>query len=120
MKILLFASALALGSAAIAQDMTPPPAPPADQMAPAPTTPPDATPPAAPAAAPADTATPMPPAPASDKGAMPEAQSQASSTDDSNLPACSRTVTDKCVQKGGAGHHAMKHAKKHHAAPKKK
>jgi hypothetical protein len=64
-----------------------------------------------------------------DASSTPQAPSQASgataaaaSTDDSNLPACSRTVTDKCVQKGGSGHHAAgkHHATKHHAAPKKK
>ena len=39
---------------------------------------------------------------------------QASSTDDSNLPTCSKTVTDKCKQGGGKGghHRAMHHKKK--------
>ena len=102
MKMILFASALALGSAAFAQDTMPAPTtPPADQSAPAPAAPDTPPPPAA--AAPAETPTPAAPA--------------AAATDDSNLPACSRTVTDKCVQRGGSGHHAtMHHAKK--KAPK--
>ncbi len=97
MKMILFASALALGSAAFAQDTMPAPtAPPADQPAPAP----DASPPPA-AAAPAETPTPSAPA-------------ASSTTDVTNLPTCSRTVTDKCVQKGSSGH-----ATKQHAAKKK-
>ena len=102
MKMILFASALALSTAAIAQDATPapttpPPAMPATPDASAPATAPDAT--AAPTTAPA---TP-------DASAAP-----AAATDDSNLPTCSRTVTDKCKQgaKGGT-HHVAKHAKHH-------
>jgi len=64
MKIILFASVLALSTAAIAQDAAP--------------------------------------------------------AGDSSLPACSRTVTDRCVQKPGWSSHKMKKhtAKKHHAAKK--
>jgi|UPI0003B5DAD3 hypothetical protein len=117
MKIILFASALALSTAAIAQDATAPATPPADATAPAaapdasmpPAAPatPDAT---APAAAPDASAAPM----AGDSsGNMAGAQQAASSVDDSSLPKCSKTVTDKCVQGGkSTGHKAMHHKKK--------
>jgi hypothetical protein len=40
-------------------------------------------------------------------------QQAAQSTDDSNLPMCSRTVTDKCKQGGSGMHHrAMRHHKR--------
>jgi hypothetical protein len=125
MKIILFASALALSTAAIAQDTTAPATPPATPDATMPATPPatpDASmPPAAPATpdAAAPAAAPDASAPAAmpatgDTGNMTGAQSQASSTDDSNLPACSKSVTDKCVQKGGKGmaHKKAMHLKK--------
>ena len=35
--------------------------------------------------------------------------SQMAATDTSNYPKCSRTVTDKCVQAGGMGHSTMHH-----------
>ena len=134
MRTILLASALALGSAAYAQDTTPAPTmpPPSATM---PATPDAAAPPAAtmpatpdaaapPAAAP-DGAAPMTPS-TPDQGAPPPAAAApadtptppapaAAATDDSNLPTCSRTVTDKCVQKAGSGHHMTKH----HAAKKK-
>jgi hypothetical protein len=45
--------------------------------------------------------------------ATPDATATASSTDDSNLPMCSKTVTDKCKQGGkGMAHHRMRHHKK--------
>ncbi len=85
MRMILFASALAFSTAAMAQDAPPaPPPPPADATAPTP----DATAPAPTAAAPAD---------------------------DSSLPTCSKTVTDKCKQGAGGGHHK---AVKHHAKQK--
>lgn len=116
MKMMLFASALALSTAAIAQDTTPAPTtPPADQSAPAapaeaapPATPAEAAPPAAPAEAAA-------PAPAAGSSVPPATAAAAAATDDSNLPVCSRSVTDKCVQKGASSHHVTKH----HAAKKK-
>lgn len=127
MKIILFASALALSTAAIAQDATAPATPPADATAPAatpdasmpPAAPatPDATAPAAapdasaPAAAPDASAAPMT---GDSSGNMAGAQQAASSVDDSSLPKCSKTVTDKCVQSGGkaTGHHRAMHHKK--------
>jgi hypothetical protein len=108
MKMFLFASALALSTAAIAQDATTAPAaPPADPAAAAPAAPDASTMPAtAPdASAPAATAPAMPDPAGSGASA-------ASSTDDSNLPMCSKTVTDKCKQGAGGGHKAMHHKKK--------
>ena len=122
MKIILFASALALSTAAIAQDTTAPATPPATPDATQPAMPPatpDASAPAAapdasaPAAAPDASAMPAAPA-AGDAGNASGAQQQAQSTDDSNLPACSKSVTDKCVQKGGSGHHAAHKGAMHH------
>ncbi|WBO23507.1 hypothetical protein [Sphingomonas abietis] len=92
MKMILFASALALSTAAMAQDTTAPATPPADATAPA--TPDAAAAPAAPDAT----------APAADASAA------APAADDSNLPTCSKTVTDKCQQGGKATAH--KHWKK--------
>jgi hypothetical protein len=125
MKIILFASALALSTAAIAQDTTAPAAPAATPDATQPATPPatpDASAPAAapapdasaPAAAPDASAMPAAPAAGGDTGNASGAQQQAQSTDDSNLPACSKSVTDKCVQKGGSGHHAAHKGAMHH------
>lgn len=125
MKAILLATAmsLALASAAVAQDATSPAAQqpsngqtpgdtsgaPASSMGdsstPAPATP-DAS---APAPAPADASAPAPadasatPAPADASGAP-----AASTTD---YPACSKSVTDKCVEKGGA-HKAKKMKRK--------
>ena len=115
MKMILFASALALSTAAMAQDATPatpgPTTPQADSTAPA--TPDSSAPAAAPMAPDAST----PPA-APDATSAPtmaptaDATAGASSTDDSNLPMCSKTVTDKCKQGGKSSGHA--HKKMHH------
>ena len=111
MKMILFASALALSTAAFAQDTTP-----AQPMQPAGAAMPDAsTPPSAPmtpdASAPAAAlATPDASGPAA-SSAMPA--TGASSVDDSNLPMCSKTVTDKCKSGGkSSGHKTMHHKKK--------
>ncbi len=102
---LLVLASLALGTAAIAQDASAPQTPPAatpmpDATAPAApaTTAPDASMPAATnSAAPAPDASAMP-APATTS--TPDAMATASATDTSNYPTCSRSVTDKCVQRG--------------------
>ena len=60
----------------------------------------------------APSAAPMP-ATGDTSGNMSGATSSASSVDDSSLPMCSRTVTDKCKQGGkGMAHHRMMHLKK--------
>jgi hypothetical protein len=108
MKMTLFASALMLGTAAMAQNAAPAQSPPADATMPAP------------AAAPAPDATTPPPAPdamaapAAAPAAPDTSAAPAAATDDSSLPMCSKTVTDKCKQgsKGGAHHAAKHHAKK--------
>lgn len=115
MKMILFASALALGGVAYAQDATQPamttPAPsgssagaPGMAPPPAPATDPAATPSAMPPAAP-DAMAPAPTTP--DQTAAPAA----APVDDGNLPVCSKSVTDKCKE-GGGMHHGMKHHKK--------
>jgi hypothetical protein len=146
MKMILFASALALSTAAMAQDATPAQMPPSSDSSGsmAPQTTPDATAPAAgdqsmaPSSAmpadqstapsstmpadqstmPADQSAPSSAMPADQSmsggaGSMSSAQQAAQSTDDSNLPMCSRTVTDKCKQ-GGSGmrHGTMRHHKR--------
>jgi hypothetical protein len=100
----LIAASLIIGTAAIAQDATPAPAPATDMnAAPAPApAPAPATDPAAPAA-PADAAAPMTNASPPASTVAPEAPA-----DTSNYPACSRTVHDRCVQRGAA-HKARPH-----------
>ena len=125
MKMILLASALALSTAAMAQTT---PADPSTQggMATTPATgAPDAMQQANPGSAsttpggdtsstpPAtdSTSTPSGAPTAGDSGMA----SGASSTDDSNLPTCSKTVTDKCKsgsKSGGHAHKAMHHKKK--------
>lgn len=144
MKILLFASALALSTAAIAQDATPPAgsattAPDATNSAPSPQGASTPTNPATPTTTPAGSGSSMPSTDSTQAPAAPDASSTApatggmampatgdtngnasgaqaaSSTDDSNLPTCSRTVTDKCKQgsgHGGGHHRATRHHKK--------
>ncbi|WP_174275082.1 hypothetical protein [Sphingomonas bacterium] len=99
-KSLLMLASLAIGTAAFAQT-TPAPTP---DMAPQTTPAPDSgmapppvstTPPETPAPDPA-TATPAPP-PAPEPAAAPAP----APVDTSIYPACSRTVKDKCVQRGG-------------------
>ncbi|NIJ06940.1 hypothetical protein FHS31_000522 [Sphingomonas vulcanisoli] len=106
-KTLLMLASLAIGTAAIGQT-TP------MQSAPATTNTPASTPDMAPQTTPpaTDTATPpaAPAAPAPDASAMPapattstpdaSAMAAPAPADTSNYPVCSRTVTDKCVQKG--------------------
>jgi hypothetical protein len=88
MKRLILAATLAIAVPAFAQDAA---APPADTSAPAATAPADA---AAPAAAPDSSAAAAPAAAPAD------------------LPACSRTVTDRCIEKGSAPKKASKKKKK--------
>jgi hypothetical protein len=116
MKMILFASALALSTAAMAQDATPAQTtPPADSSTMPAATPDASAPASAPMTPDANTA------PAPDASAPPATTpaagdtgmaSGASSTDDSNLPMCSKTVTDKCKQGGKSGGHHMTHHKK--------
>lgn len=103
MKALFLATALMMGGAAIAQDTTMPPAAPATGAMPAtPAAPADA------AMPPADASTAMPPATTatdpSASGAMSSStgMSATPSAGSDNYPVCSKTVTDRCVQKGAA------------------
>ena len=97
MKMIALAAALLVGTAAIAQTTTEPPAtPPADAMAPtAPAAPSDTMAPPAPAEAAPPAADPAmaaaaPAAPAAPAAETPVAQA--------NYPRCSATVTDQCRQ----------------------
>lgn len=102
-SLMILAATLSFGSAAaFAQDATPPAAPAAPTDATAPMAP------AAPAAADPGMSSPAPAASA------PSAMQAATPTppDTSSYPTCSRTVTDKCVQKAGSGGHAKKWKKK--------
>ncbi len=128
MKMILFASAMALSTVAVAQTTPAPttnpdaaasPTTPDSAATPAPAAPDASMPPATPDASAPPASAPMTPdasaapaaAPAGDTGAAPAA----AATDDSSLPMCSKTVTDKCKQGGkgsGHGHKAMHHKKK--------
>ncbi|USI72293.1 hypothetical protein [Sphingomonas morindae] len=123
-KLILLASALALGGAAYAQDTTTPATPPTDAMTPA-------TPDAGMAAPAPDASTPpaTPDAstmPANGGGMAPGGQGMAPGSatgpngpvsmtptqGPTDLPTCSKTVTDNCKQgegKGGMSHHSAKH-----------
>ena len=109
MKAILLATAmtLAMGSAAIAQDTTAPATPAAPTTTPGA---PDSTDSsgAAPAApAPADGTAAPAPADAASAPATPDASATpAAATTD--YPACSKSVTDKCIEKGGAHAHKAK------------
>jgi translation initiation factor IF-2/pilus assembly protein FimV len=60
----------------------------------------------------------MSPGGMSSGGNMGAAQQAASSTDTSNYPKCSKTVTDKCVSAGGmGGHKTMHHRMMRHKKP---
>ncbi len=97
-SLMIVAATLSFGSAAaIAQTM------PQDATPPPPAAPTDATAPMAPAAPPAADPGMSSPAPtASDPSAM-QAATPTPPADTSSYPTCSRTVTDKCVQKAGMG-----------------
>jgi hypothetical protein len=96
----LIAASLIIGTAAIAQDSTPPAAPPASTDM---TT-------AAPAPAPASDPAAMS-APAPMTNASPSTDTAApATTDTSSYPPCSRTVHDKCVQ----SHEMARKAKPRH------
>ena len=106
-KAFLLLATAAFATAAMAQDATP--AMPGNapmQQTPAPGTPattPDTMPAPAPMAPPSgDSTTPAP---------MPMAGSAmpATTTASADYPTCSRTVMDKCVQKGAISHKAKKH-----------
>lgn len=110
-KSLFIIASMALGTTAIAQDMPPAGAPmqgsPPYTNTPAPaspSTPDSATP------APGGTMTPDGSAPPPMSSPTPADSSMATAVpaDTSSYPKCSRTVTDKCVQTGGAGRHARK------------
>jgi len=114
MKAPLLMIAALMGTAAIAQT-TPdanapastPPAASTDATAPvAPATSMDATAPVAPAASVSTTAPTAPPA--TSDGTLGVANNAQTATDTSNYPVCSRSVTDKCVQRGAA-HKARRH-----------
>lgn len=103
MKALLFAAAIAIGGAAFAQEMTPP----ANSGPPAPAATDTATPSAGgPAATPTDPAAPADTTAPTTDSAMPAPESAAPADNAStataapaaDYPACSRTVTDKCIQ----------------------
>ena len=119
MKAPLFLIAALMGTAAIAQTAPDPNAPastpPTSATTPtAPTAAPpaagmDATAPTAPAASSMDATAPAPTAPPTTSDtSLGVANNAQTATDTSNYPVCSRSVTDKCVQRGAA-HKARRH-----------
>ena len=110
MRLIVLAATLAIAAPAFAQDAAQAP----DQGTPAATpntsTPaPDSSAPTA-TPAPTDTTTPTPAA-----SAMPAT----TPVDSASLPACSAKVADRCIEKGGGGHHVMTHNATKHRAKKK-
>jgi hypothetical protein len=91
MKRLILAATLAFAVPAFAQDAA---SPPADTSAPA-------------AAAPTDTST-----PAATPDASAPAAAAAPAAAPADLPVCSRTVTDRCIEKGSAPRKSAKKKKK--------
>jgi hypothetical protein len=101
MKATLLIITALLGTAAVAQTTAP------DPNAPPAATDPNAAPAATdPNAAPATTD--MNAAPATTGAGMSDSSTASSSVDTSNYPTCSRSVTDKCVQRG-----AVRKARRH-------